>query len=288
MRVAIIGAGISGKAAAKYWLAKGSDVTVHDRLVDVKLPSGVKTVLGPNYLANLNSYDLVVRSPGVRPRELAVTVPVTTGVREFFQRCPARIIGITGTKGKTTTAGLLARMLEEAGKRVWLGADGRSPLDFLGRVKASDLVVLELSSFQLMDLDVSPHIAVCLAIEPERMNWHGSVREYIAAKGNLFWHQQPGDIAVYNGRNDFSMQIAQLSQGRKVSYMETPGARMADGRIKLGGTVICEADEVKAMESSYVENVCAAATAAAEILGDKLEPVRRAVLEFGAAGSHGV
>lgn len=210
-------------------------------------------------------------------------IGATTGVREFFQQCPARIIGVTGSKSKGVTAGLIARMLEEAGKRVWLGADGRSSLEFLAKVKASDLVVLELSSFQLMDLDVSPHIAVCLMIAPENAGRHGSVREYIAAKGNLFWHQQPGDVAIYDGSNDFSTQIAQLSPGRKIPFTKAPGAQIMDGRVTIGGTVICDVSEAETAAPGNPEAVCAAVTVAWEVLGDKPEPIRQAVLEFRSA-----
>lgn len=280
-KVAIIGAGVEGQASARYWLAKAADVTVHDLATDVVVPKGAHAVLGEDYLKGLNAYDLVVRSPGVKPRDIKTTTPVTSGVREFFQHCPARIIGVTGTKGKGTTSTLITKILEAAGKRVWLGGNiGRSPLDFLDKVRASDLVVLELSSFQLMDLDISPHIGVCLMIAPEHMDWHGNIREYVAAKGNLFWHQQPGDVAIYDALNDFSTQIAQLSPGTKIPYLQDPGAFVNGSAIEIGGTVVCQTNEVGLLGPHNLENVCAAITATREILGDNFEPARRAIREF--------
>lgn len=281
MKVAVIGGGVEGQAAARYWLAKGAAVTVRDRAETLDVPPGVATVLGPDYLKGLATYDLIVRSPGVKPRDIKTNKPVTSGIREFFQHCPARIIGVTGTKGKGTTSTLIARILETSGRRVWLGGNiGRSPLDFLAKVKASDIVVLELSSFQLMDLDVSPHIGVCLMIVPEHMDWHKNIREYVAAKGNLFWHQQEGDIAIYNAENDFSTQIAQLSPGRKLPYLEAPGARVKGHEIRLGDQVVCRTDEVGLVGPHNLENICAALTAAHEIIGDNFEAMRRAVREF--------
>lgn len=280
-KVAVIGGGVEGQAAARYWLGKSAEVTVHDRALDITVPSGAATVLGPDYLKGLNAYDLVVRSPGVKPKDLKTTTEITTGVREFFQHCPARIIGVTGTKGKGTTSTLIAKILEEAGKRVWLGGNiGISPLDFLAKVKASDVVVLELSSFQLMDLDMSPHIGVCLMVVAEHMDWHGNIREYLAAKGNLFWHQKPGDVAIYNPHNDFSTQIALLSPGEKIPYLEKPGATVTDGEIVIDGMSVCKTTEVGLVGPHNLENICAAITAAFEIIGPKAEAMRRAVTQF--------
>jgi UDP-N-acetylmuramoylalanine--D-glutamate ligase len=280
-KVAIIGGGTDGQAAARYWLGKSAEVTVHDMALDVKVPEGVGTVLGPDYLKGLDAYDLVVRSPGVKPSLIRTKTPVTTAIKEFFDHCPARIIGVTGTKGKGTTSTLISKILEQAGKRVWLGGNiGRSPLEFLSKVKATDLVVLELSSFQLMDLDVSPHIAVCLMVAPEHMDWHGDIREYLAAKGNLFWHQRSGDVAIYNPLNDISTQIAQLSPARHIPYLQVPGARVAGDQIELGGQIICGIDEVGLVGPHNLENICAAITAAHEVIGDNLAAVRRAVTSF--------
>jgi UDP-N-acetylmuramoylalanine--D-glutamate ligase len=282
MKVAIIGGGVEGQAAAKYWLKQSAEVTVHDRADDITVPQGVKTVLGQDYLKGLSKYDLVVRSPGVKPRDIKTTAPVTSSVREFFQKCPARIIGVTGTKGKGTTSTLLARMLGEAGWKVWLGGNiGRSPLEFLDRVRANDLVVLELSSFQLMDLDISPYIAVCLMVAPEHMDWHKSMREYIAAKGNLFWHQRPTDIAIYNAHNDYSTQIATLSPGQKIPFLEKPGAHVADGQVVVEGEVICAIEEVGLVGPHNLENICAAVTAAHVLIpAGKTDAIRRAVRDF--------
>ena len=264
MKVAIIGVEAWAASAAKYWRSKGAEVTVINKVSDIVVPDGV--------------YDLVVRSTRIHSRELTTTSPVTTDVREFFQRCPARIIGVTGTSGKTMTTRLIVRMLEEAGKRVWLGGGGDDfILDFLNKVKAGDLVVLELSSSQLMDLNVSPHFAVCLRVTPGDRDFHRNTREYVAAKGNLFWHQQPGDIAVYDETNDFATQIALLSRGTSVPFLKAPGALLHGGTIEIGDIAIGTTEEFGLEGKEMIENVCAAVTVAIQVLGVKPEPIRRAL-----------
>jgi UDP-N-acetylmuramoylalanine--D-glutamate ligase len=281
VKVAIISFGVEGRAAYKHWKALGAEITVHDRDPLVELPTGVKRVLGPDYLKRVDGYDLVVRGASVKPWEIETSAPVTTVIKEFFDRCPARIIGVTGTKGKGTTTTLIARILGEAAWRTWVGGNiGQVPLDFLSRVRANHLVVLELSSFQLMDLKVSPHIAVCLMVAPEHMDWHHDFREYVAAKGNIFWHQRPEDLAVYDAKNDFSTQMAQLSPGERVPYMAAPGARIESGRIVIEKVDICGVEEVGLIGPHNLENICAAITATWELVGRDPEVMRRAVKAF--------
>lgn len=281
MKVAIVGYGIEGRVSYEYWINQGNEVTIHDAKVDVELPKGARSVLGPNYLSNLDGYDLVVRSAGVKPWEIKTKARVTTATREFFERCPARIIGVTGTKGKGTTSSLIARILGEGGWRTWLGGNiGTSPLEFLSKVRANHLVILELSSFQLMDLERSPHIAVCLMIASEHMDWHHNMREYVTAKGNIFWHQEPGDLAIYNAHNEYSREIAQLSPGRRVPFLESPGAMVEGDTITISGTKICPVSEVGLIGPHNLENICAAITATWELVKGDPAPVRRAVTAF--------
>jgi UDP-N-acetylmuramoylalanine--D-glutamate ligase len=222
-------------------------------------------------------FDLVVRSTNIHPAELAKKSVVTTEVREFFRRCPARIIGVTGSTGKAATTRYIARMLEESGKRVWRGGgDEQFLLDFLGKVKAGDLVVLNLSSHQLMDLDVSPHFAVSLRINPEQRDPKWDAREYVAAQGNLFWHQRPDDVAVYDVGNDFATQIGLLSRGARIPFMETPGAVVREQVMLLDEHEIGEVDDLGLVTKEAKENACAAVTVAAQVQGVKPEAIRRA------------
>jgi UDP-N-acetylmuramoylalanine--D-glutamate ligase len=281
MKVAIIGYGVEGRAAHKYWSAKGADITVRDQKELKGLAPGATVKTGDDYLSGLDAYDLVVRTASVKPWLIDTKAPVTTVVKEFVEHCPARIIGVTGTKGKGTTSTLIARILGEAAWRTWLGGNiGTAPLEFVGKVRANHIVILELSSFQLMDLDISPHIAVSLMIEPEHMDWHRNLREYVAAKGNIFWHQRPEDVAVYNAHNDYSTQIAQLSPGTKIPYLEAPGAQVVGDRIVIDGVEICQTDEVGLLGPHNLENICAAITATWQLVEQNPEPARRAVKAF--------
>ncbi|MGZ6005478.1 MAG: UDP-N-acetylmuramoyl-L-alanine--D-glutamate ligase, partial [Candidatus Saccharimonadales bacterium] len=122
-------------------------------------------------------------------------------------------------------------------------------------------VVLELSSFQLIDLKHSPHISVCLMVVPEHLNWHADLQEYVHAKANLFEHQSPEDIAIYFADSENSEQIAASSYGRKIPYFDDPGAVEKDGVIQIDGHAICEIHELKLLGTHNWQNICAAVTA---------------------------
>lgn len=277
MKVAILGYGIEGQAAYKYWHALGDEITIFDDKL-VAVPDGANFQQGPDW--QLEDFDLIVRSPGIRPERIPAGAIVTSVVREFMAKCPAPIIGVTGTKGKGTTSTLIAKMLEAAGKTVHLGGNiGLPGLEFLDQVKPEDWVILELSSFQLMDITQSPHIGVCLMIVPEHLNWHKDMAEYIEAKGNLFRFQVAGDAAVYNATNDYSTQIAQLSKGTKLPYLDKAGAYIENNEIKFQDTIICKASKVGLIGPHNLENVCAAVAAAYPIVNDPA-PLATAIKEF--------
>jgi UDP-N-acetylmuramoylalanine--D-glutamate ligase len=268
MKVAIIGYGIEGRSALQYYLNQGADVTVCKPSVSTEIPAGVHTQFGEDYLHGLERFDVIVRSPGVKPLERlthnpAIAPKVTTVVNEFIRVYPNRnIIGVTGTKGKGTTSMLITKMLEAAGKQAFLGGNfGVPPLDFLPRITDNTWTVLELSSFMLHDITHSPHIGVCLMVEPEHLDWHGNKDEYFAAKANMFKHQKPDDIAIYYAKNDISKQIAEHSPGKKMPYYERPGAYIENGNIMIDETVLCKTSELKLLGEHNWQNVCAAVTA---------------------------
>jgi len=271
MKIAILGYGSQGKSAYNYW-QKGNDITICDSNPDIQLPSRVEYQLGPDYLENLERYDLIIRSPSIHPRDIVaanndrITRKITTVTEEFFRNCPAKIIGVTGTKGKGTTSTLITKILETAGKTVHLGGNiGIPPLDMLkNEIKSTDIVVLELANFQLIDLGVSPSIAVCLMIAPEHLDWHKDIDEYISAKQNLFRHQKSEDLAIYNRQNDLSTVVAEVSPALKMSYAVPPiDSEPADrnGTYVLGDWIyvddekICAVDDVALLGRHNLENV---------------------------------
>ncbi|MGB4795881.1 MAG: UDP-N-acetylmuramoyl-L-alanine--D-glutamate ligase [Candidatus Saccharimonadales bacterium] len=268
MKIAIVGFATEGVVSAAYFAAQGHSVTVCDQNTAVVVPEAYETQLGDGYLANLDRFDVVVRSAGINPSVLLGVNPnieskITTAVDEFLRVCPTKnVIGITGTKGKGTTSTLTAKMLEAAEKTVWLGGNiGCSPLEFISEIKPDDWVVLELSSFQLCDVRHSPHIAVCLMVVPEHLNWHADMADYTAAKSRLFLQQNRDDVAIYFAENEISTEIASQGQGQKIPYFQTPGAFVDNGTITISGAEICTTSELKLLGKHNWQNACAATTA---------------------------
>lgn len=213
MNIAIVGYGIEGKASFSYWNTPKNHITIvdeRDMLADI--PGGVTTILGEGALAKLGNFDLVVRTAGLRPDKIHTNGKIWSATNEFFAKCPAPIIGVTGTKGKGTTASLVTSILRTAGRRVHLlGNIGVPALQMLPEIVADDIVVYELSSFQLWDLEKSPHVAVVLMIEPDHLDVHEDFEEYVQAKMNIARYQLPEDEIVYCATNETSRTIADAS-----------------------------------------------------------------------------
>lgn len=292
MNIAIVGYGIEGKAALTYWTAMGATITVCDQAATLELPEGVASQLGDNYLHDLSRFDLVFRSAGIPSEVLLADNPdiadkITTTMNEFFRVCPTKnILGITGTKGKGTTSTLTAKMLEAAGKQVFLGGNiGLSPLEFLAELTPESWVVLELSSFQLSDLHYSPHIGVCLMVVPEHLNWHRDMEDYVAAKSHLFAQQTPDDVAIYFAGSAESQQIASGGQGRKLPFFAAPGAEVIEGNITIDGQTICTTSELKLLGEHNWQNACAAVTAAWQVTQD-VNAIRSVLTTFSGLPYH--
>lgn len=276
MKIAILGFGSEGRSNYQYW-RDGNEITICDADSSLKLPDDVNTQLGKDYLRDLDQYDLLIRSPGIHPRNIvAANSPdildkVWSNTNEFFKVCPSKnIIGVTGTKGKGTTSTLIAKMLEASGKKVHLGGNiGIAPLDLLkDGIKPDDWVVLELASFQLIDLKASPHIAVCLMVVAEHMDWHEDMEEYIAAKQQLFMHQSSDAIAIYYAKNDNSLSVADASEGKLIPYFAAPGALIENDDVVIDGQSICKTSELKLLGQHNWQNVCAALTAVWQVSQD--------------------
>jgi len=281
MNIAIVGYDRQGRSAYDYWNKPGDEITICDQNPIADVPPGVKTKFGSDYLNDLYKFDLIIRTPGLHPRDIVAHNPedpnilnkVTTVTNQFFKVCPTnRIIGVTGTKGKGTTSTLITKFLEAAGYRVHLGGNiGIAPLDMLkDDIKPEDWVVLELANFQLIDLKYSPHIAVCLMVTPEHLDWHTDLYEYIQAKRQMFAHQTIHDIAIFNGRNNYSQEVADASMALQFAYdvppedekpENTSGAYVEGSHICFEGEKICHIDEVVLPGRHNLENICAAITA---------------------------
>lgn len=267
MNVAIIGFATEGRVSAQYFIDKGHRVTICDQDASIKVPKLYGSQMGDGYLRDLDRFDLIVRSAGIAPSIIlaqnpAVGSKITTAIDEFLAHCPTEnTIGITGTKGKGTTSTLTANMLEAAGKKVWLAGNiGRSPLEFIDEITPDDWVVLELSSFQLIDLQHSPHIATCLMVVPEHLNWHADMQEYTGAKSRLFAQQTSDDAAVYFAGNALSKDIAEAGAGQKIPYYASPGAWVNGTMVTIDGQEVCSTDEIRLLGRHNWQNICAAIT----------------------------
>jgi len=230
MKVVIFGLGSyekgSGVSAAKFFIEKGAEVLITDLKTKHDLARQIKNlenfcrmkkralpkfVLGEHRKADFHNADLVVRNPGVpkNSKFLALAknkkIPVETDISIFLKNCPAKVIGVTGTRGKSTTATLIYKLLGTRYPIVWLGGNIKiSPLSFVGKVKAGDIVVLELSSWMLENFraeKLAPHIAVVTNIYPDHLNTYKNMAEYIAAKKNIFACQKKDDALIVNGEN---------------------------------------------------------------------------------------
>jgi UDP-N-acetylmuramoylalanine--D-glutamate ligase len=286
MKVAIVGFDTEGRASYDYYRGLGHEITICDQKTDIVIPDETPAHLGEGYLDNLDTFDVIVRTAGLQPRKILDKNPdvgpkITTHINEFLKVSPTRnIIGVTGTKGKGTTSTLIARMLEAAGKHVSLGGNiGVPPLTFLSSLSSESWVVLELSSFQLIDVQSSPHIAVCLMVVPEHLDWHASLQEYYNAKSQLFHHQSADDIAIYDSQNDASTMIAGASEGHKVPYLSPPGAFVLEDALTIGGHIVCHTSELKLLGKHNWENVCAAVTTVWQVT-QNIEAIRKVVTSF--------
>lgn len=278
MRVAVIGYGVEGRAAVEYWGQRGDDVVVHERTGQVNAPGGVAVATGRDYLAGLETVDLLVRSPSVRPDVLPVGVPVTSAIAEFLARCPAPVIGVTGTKGKGTTVTAIAAILRAAGIRVFVGGNiGTTPLSFLPEVCSHDMVVLELSSFQLIDLGVSPHVAVVLSVTPDHLNWHRDLDEYQRAKASIAAHQTAEDLVVYAAESPVASTIAAASPARRIPVGRPEGVTVRDGGIYFGASRVIDVGDVPLPGAHNVVNVGAAIAATYGVAAGDHEIIRAGV-----------
>lgn len=273
MKVAIAWYGAEGQASYKYYTAKGHDVTIVTPHFspDFPAPEGAKIITGPDAFENLQGFDLVIRSAGVRPDSLKTDGEIWSATNEFFAQCPVPIIGVTGTKGKGTTSSLIASILRAAGKKVYLvGNIGVPPLSLLDTITEDCTVVYELSSFQLWDMQYSPHIAVVLMIEPDHLNVHTDMAEYVAAKATIAAHQHVTDTVVYHPTNQHAATIAAASQARKVKYAvpDDGGAYVQDGQFTIDGAALCPTSSLHLPGEFNLQNACAAITATYEYVQD--------------------
>ncbi len=305
-RVTVMGLGRfgGGVGVARFLLAQGTKVTVTDRDAEDALADSVAAVgceatfhLGEHRPEDFVETDLVVVNPAVKPDneclELARRsgVPITTEINLFFERCPATIIGVTGSVGKTTTASMIGDALSADGSRpVWLGGNiGGSLLLDVDRMTQDDLVVLELSSaqlYRLMPTKLAPTVSVVTNLSPNHIDWHGSMEHYAAAKKYILSNRSPDAVAVLN--YDDTVVRGWERDALRVLFFSTR-ERPPRGVFVREGRIVASVDgkEIEAVDSRLMKlpgehNVAnaAAATAACLAVGADLRKVGAALVGF--------
>lgn len=299
--VAVNGIGVSNRPLIQLLLSRGVRVTARDKKERAELGSaaaelealGCRLRLGADYLQDLTE-DVIFRTPGMRPDlpPLAAAAErgsvLTSEMEAFFQVCPCPQIAVTGSDGKTTTTTIIAELLRAAGRTVHLGGNiGHPLLAETGTMRQQDIAVLELSSFQLMTMDRSPHIAVITNLAPNHLDVHKNFEEYISAKENIFTHQTAEDIAVFNADNEITLEEAGRAPGRSRLFSRRreveDGVFLRDGQIiarqnRVERTVMAVSD-IRLPGAHNVENYLAAIAAVDGLVPD--ETIRSFAREFG-------
>ena len=292
--MAVFGLGVSNRPLVRLLLEFGCDVTGCDKTPRESLEEevlelermGCKLSVGERYLDNLEA-DIVFRTPGMHPGIPALEAlrakgaDVTSEMEVFFEVCPCTILAITGSDGKTTTTTLVSEILKAAGKKVWVGGNIGTPLLPLVReMQETDLCVVELSSFQLMDMKRSPHIAVVTNLAPNHLDIHKDMQEYVDAKKNIFKFQSADDILVINADNAITAPFVGNGTTKAFSYQGK------DAEVKLEGSIITRRGEpvldkkdILLPGEHNVENYMAAIAAVEGLVED--EVIRQVARTFG-------
>ena len=283
-KVAVLGIGVSNTPLIRFLKAMGVDITAFDKSDFEKIKTVLEELkdlnlhysLGENYLEKLIGFDCIFRTPGMRfdlPELLAEKergAEITSEMEVFFDLCPADIIAVTGSDGKTTTTTLIYQILKEQGYNCWLGGNIGTPLlSQVERIKSTDKVILELSSFQLHTMKKSPKIAVITNLSPNHLDVHKSLEEYIDAKKNIFLFQKQEDDLILNYDNDLTRDFEKESRGKVTFFSRlntlTEGATVKAGKIIYSKdgveTEIVACEDIVIPGLHNIENYLAAVTA---------------------------
>ncbi|MEW8995973.1 UDP-N-acetylmuramoyl-L-alanine--D-glutamate ligase [Clostridium sp.] len=275
--VAVVGIGVSNIPLIEFLIGLGARVTAFDKknieklkdVVDKYQCKGVKFELGEEYLSNLHGFDVVFKTPSMRIDGKELTIAknegayITSEMEEFVRYCPAKVYGITGSDGKTTTTSLVYSILSAAGFKTWVGGNIGTPLfTKIEEISPDDKVVLELSSFQLMTMDTSPEVALITNLSPNHLDMHKDLQEYIDSKKNIFKYQNKDNLLVLNEDNDVTRSIKGEEKGRLYTFSRNKavedGAYYEDGDLFAKGKKVCNKSEVLLKGMYNIENLLAA------------------------------
>ncbi len=291
-KVAIIGIGVSNLPLLEYFYDLNARVTIFDskesNQISVEAMQkiekyGFEFIGGKDSLSRLKGFDIIFRSPSCMPDrpELAEAVEngavLTSEIEMVLKLAPCKVIGVTGTEGKTTTTTLINEIVKKSGRKTYLGGNMGKPIfTKIRNIKPENIIILELSSFQLSDMDISPDISVVTNIYPDHLNVHKSYEEYREAKKNIFKHQSENGIVVLNYDNEFTREFAKEANGKVIFFSSKE--KLDDGFIydKADGTIkyckdgvrrhITKKEDIKLRGIHNYENICAALAATSSIV----------------------
>ena len=277
MKIALIGFGLEAKSAYDYFksIDQNNTFEIYDenQKSKIELPDGVK-FFGDFHDFSKIQVDLIVRTPAVNPSRLPKNAKITSVTNLFFEKCPAPIIGVTGSKGKGTVSSFIAEILRAAGLKVHLvGNIGLPALNELSKIQKDDSVVYELSSFQLWDAQKSPHIAILNNLEVDHLDVHDGFEDYVAAKMNIAKNQTENDFFIFNAENPIVLEnVESLKNQLKAElqpFQDYNLAHIQEDYFLWGNEVLFETDILKIPGEHNQKNACAAMIATFDFLREK-------------------
>ena len=292
-KIAVLGLGVSNRPLVRLLLEFGCDVLGCDRTPREKLDAevlelesmGCKLSVGDNYLDGVEA-DVLFRTPGMHPGNPAIQAlaqkgaQVTSEMEVFFEVCPCKLIAVTGSDGKTTTTTLISEMLKAAGETVWLGGNIGTPLlPLVRQMKQDDYAVVELSSFQLMDMTRSPHRALITNLAPNHLDIHKDMEEYVDAKKNIFRYHDENGLLVLNADNDITAGFVGNGTTRFFSRQGKAHVSLEDGVICRSGEKVLPAADILIPGVHNVENYMAAIAMVEGLVEDDV--IRHVAKNFG-------
>lgn len=281
MKIALLGFGLETQSAMNFLAKKYKDAEfeIYDQRSESKIeaPRNAKIFLGAKDFSEVEA-DLIVRTPAVNPHRLSSS-KITSVTNLFFENCPAKIIGVTGSKGKGTTASFVAKILKSAGvKTHLLGNIGVPALDKIDEISPNDAVVYELSSFQLWDAQKSPFIAILNNIELDHLDVHDGFNDYVAAKMNIALKQTKNDFFIYNSENQVVEKAVENSKNRLYGTLQNfPNKKLAhiqEGYFYWGEKRLFETSILKLAGEHNQKNALVAMIATFDFLADRGKDLR--------------
>jgi len=275
--VAVVGIGVSNIPLIRFLVKLGAVVTAFDQKTREELGEiadefdnlSVSLELGEGYLDRLTGFDVVFKTPSMRIDSEALVraknegAYITSEMEEFVRYCKGKVFGVTGSDGKTTTTTIISKLLSEAGYKTWVGGNIGTPLFAnVEEINEEDMVVLELSSFQLMTMNLPIEVALVTNLAPNHLDMHKDMQEYIDSKKNIFLYQDKRGVLVLNRENEITHSFVEEAKGKVLEFSSKreikDGAYFKDNILFLNEEEVCNKDDIVIKGMHNIENYLAA------------------------------